>query len=117
MKKIFSFEPYQDITGCFTINILPSFAESRQIEARSWRIVCTPSDSCKRGAETTVCSLRFAQRQGASKRRFLAAFSPLKSGGVRRRRYAAKGLKASAFKNESSGGDTPEMGLLLTSQK
>ena len=63
---------------CFTINILPSFAESRQIKVCSWRIVSTPSDSCKRVAETNVCSLRFAQRQGASKGVFLSTFSALK---------------------------------------
>ena len=30
---------YQDITGCFIINILPSFAESRQIEVITWELL------------------------------------------------------------------------------
>ena len=34
-----SLYPYQDITGCFPINILPSFAESRQMKVLAWELL------------------------------------------------------------------------------
>ena len=58
-EKIFSFEPYQDITGCITINILPSFAESRQMKVCSWMLfaLLATAVSVGRGQDCAVCAL------------------------------------------------------------
>ena len=54
-----SLYPYQDITGCFPINILPSFAESRQMKVLAWELLAllATAVSVLRGQDYAVCAL------------------------------------------------------------
>ena len=71
-EKIFSFEPYQDITGCITINILPSFAESRQMKVCSWMLfaLLATAVSVGRGQDYAVCARRDELSYDAAKLKF-----------------------------------------------
>ena len=51
-----SLRPYQDITGCSTINILPSFAESRQIKVLAWILLARVAmRTAKAQTDKSIC--------------------------------------------------------------
>ena len=62
----------QDITGCFTINILPSFAESRQIEVLAWILLAllATAVSVLRNEKYAVCARRDELSYDAAKLKF-----------------------------------------------